>query len=118
MELFEQKKSSIYFQISPPQRPLYAKEKVDLFLSFAHPIDLFKQKKKSCVFGLKKSGRGSSSSGSSGTNRSADVSNIICLTACVFGLKKKGGVEGRRSPPRGGGWGGAEPKLLTCITLS
>ena len=54
MELFEQKKRSIYFQISPPQRPLYAKEKVDLFLSCAHPIDLFKQKKKSCVFGLKK----------------------------------------------------------------
>ena len=41
---------------------------------------------------LKKSGRGSSSSGSSATNRSADVSNIICLTVCVFGLKKKGGA--------------------------
>ena len=25
------------------------------------------------------------------------------------GLKKKRGVEGGRSPPRGGGWGGAEP---------
>ena len=53
---------------------------------------------------LKKSGRGSSNSGSSGMNKSADVSNIICLTACVFGLKKKGGSRGR-SPPRGGGWG-------------
>ena len=49
MELFEQKKRSIYFQISSPQRPLYAKEKVDLFLSFAH-----KAKEKSCVFGLTK----------------------------------------------------------------
>ena len=51
---------------------------------------------------LKESGRGSSSSGSSGTNRSADVSNIICLTACVFGLKKRGGSRGRSPPPRGG----------------
>ena len=85
------------------------KKRLIYFLSFAHPIDLFKQKKKSCVFGLKKSGRGSSSSGSSGTtNRSADVSNIICLTACVFGLKKGGGRGGAQPPPRGG-LGGAEP---------
>ena len=57
---------------------------------------------------LKTSGRGSSSSGSSGMNRSADVSNITCLTTCVFGLKKKGGVEGGRSPPPRGGLGGGE----------
>ena len=56
-------------------------------------------------------------------NRSADVSNIPCLTACVFGLhKKKGGVEGERSPPRGGrlGGDGALPicKLLNLSPLS
>ena len=34
--------------------PLYAKEKVDVFLSFAHPIDLFKRKKQSCMSGFKK----------------------------------------------------------------
>ena len=54
MELFEQKKKSIYFQISPSQRPLYAKEKVYVFLNFVHPMDLFKRKKKSCVSGFKK----------------------------------------------------------------
>ena len=58
---------------------------------------------------------GSSSSGSSGTNRSADVSNIICLTACVFGLKKKkrrvGG--GAQPPPRGGWLGGGGAPLQT-----
>ena len=64
---------------------------------------------------LKKSGRGSSSRGSSGMNRSADVSNIICLTACVFGFKKGGGVEGGRSPPAGGVGGGGICKLLTFI---
>ena len=50
---------------------------------------------------LKKSGRGSSSSGSSGMNRSADVGNIICLTVCVLGLKKRGGsrgVKGAQAP--------------------
>ena len=56
---------------------------------------------------LKKSGRGNSRSGSSGMNRSADVSNVICLTACVFGLKKKGGGRGGgAAPPCGGGVGG------------
>ena len=47
-----------------------------------------------------------------GTNRSVDVSNIICLTACVFGLKKAGGSRG--------GAAGAEPphcKLLTFVAL-
>ena len=53
MKLFEQKKRSIYFQIHLCQR-LYAKEKVDAFLSFAHSMDLFKQKKKSCVSGFEK----------------------------------------------------------------
>ena len=51
---------------------------------------------------LKKSGRGSSSSSSSGMNRSADVSNIICLTACVFGLKKRVGSRGGAAPHAGG----------------
>ena len=36
------------------------------------------------------------------------------LTACAFVSKKSGGVEGGRSPPRGGGWGvgGAPPCLV------
>ena len=70
---------------------------------------------------LKKSGRGGSSSGSSGMNRSADVSNVICLTACVFGLTKKGGgVEwGAQPPPRGGlGGGGADPRLQTFAFIA
>ena len=71
MELFEQKKRSIYFQISPLQRPLYAKEKVDLFLSSPHRS--LEAKEKSCVFGLKKNGRGSSSSGSRGDLRGAEA---------------------------------------------
>ena len=69
---------------------------------------------------LKKSGRGSSS-GSSGMNRSADVSNIICLTACVFGLKQKGGGRGGgAAPPAGGGLGGggASPHLQTFNIFS
>ena len=108
MELFKQKKRLIYFQISPPI-DLFMQEKVDLFFKFRSPIHLFKQKKKSCVFGLKKVG--SSSSGSSGTNRSVDVSNIICLAACVFGLEKREGSRGGAAPPGGGFGGGGAPPL-------
>ena len=58
-----------------------------------------------------KSGRSSSSSSSSATNRSVDVSNIICLTARVFGFKQK---QGGRGGAQSGG--GAPPNLLlTCL---
>ena len=36
----------------------------------------------------------------------------------MLGLKKKRGVEGGRSPPRGGGWGGAEPPFANGSNTS
>ena len=33
------------------------------------------------------------------------------------GLKKKRGVEGGRSPPRGGGWGGRSPPDLQMVVI-
>ena len=58
------------------------------------------------LVGVIKKHRVSSSSSSNATNRNVDVSNSICLTACVFGFKKSEGVEGERSLPAGGSWGG------------
>ena len=116
---FEQKKRSIYFQISPPQRPLYAKEKVDVFLSFAHPIDLFKRKKKSCVSGFKKVvGVVAVVVAVVRIEVRMPATLLIGPRACSV-LKKSGGSRGGAALPRGGGWGGggAPPicKLLTVI---
>ena len=111
------RKGQSVFQFHSPETSL-CKRKVDLFLSFAYPIDFFKQKKKIVRVRLNKSSRGSSSSGSSGTNRSADVSNIICLTACVFGLLKKGVVEGEAQLPARGGLGrGGDPPICKLLTF-
>ena len=38
-------------------------------------------------------------------------------TACVFGFKKKRGVEGGRSPPCQGGWGGVSPPHLLLLLV-
>ena len=66
------------------------------------------------MFGLKKSGRSSSSSGSSGMNRSADVSKHYLFDRVRVRSSKKGGGRGGRSPPPRGGLGGGRSPPPIC----